>query len=97
MLRGAERAIYNNVFLLYPNAPPDRYSPFESLELTTAELSALRAALIDAGIPEVSATEASANDGRTPFVSPDWISLGQGLNLHPGPILPHGEPVAFLG
>jgi len=96
VLRGAERAIYNNVFLLYL-VDPDRYSPSESLELTTAEVSALRAALIDAGIPEVSATEAAVSDGRTPFVSPDWISLGNQVNLYLAPILPHGEPVAFTG
>jgi hypothetical protein len=94
LLRGAERATYNNTWVLYPDDPE---TPSESLELTTAEVSALRAVLIDAGIPEVSATEAAVNDGRTPFVSPDWISLGQGLDLHLAPILPHGEPVVWLG
>jgi hypothetical protein len=96
LLRGAGRTTYNNVFLLYPE-DPDRHRPIESLELTTAEVSALRAALIDAGIPEVSAARAMGIDGRTPFVSPDWISLGNQLNLFFSPILPHGEPIAFLG
>jgi hypothetical protein len=103
LLRGAELATYHNVWLLYPDKPQASGS---SLELTTAELSALRSAVIDAGIPEVSADRANHLDRRTPqypnaisppFVSPEWISVGQGVYLRAAPILPHGEPIAWLG
>jgi hypothetical protein len=98
VLRGAERATYNNVFLLYPDDPDlVPTSHVESLELTTAELSALGAALIDAGIPQVS----DGNRAGPPFVSPDWISLmpkdWPQIGLVVSPILPHGEPIAFAG
>jgi hypothetical protein len=95
VLSGAERATYNNVFLLYPDHP-DRHRPAESLELTTAEVSTLRAALVEAGIPELSSPQAAANGGRTSFVAPNWFNLGD-LDLHLFPIFPHGEPIAFLG
>jgi hypothetical protein len=113
LLRGRELTTYNdnNVWLFFPEAvgtmipTPGYESVGCCFELTTAEVSALRAALIDAGIPEVSAYRAAASDGGTPFVSPDWLSLGpgpdgfpeHGLNLHLNPILPHGDPIATLG
>jgi hypothetical protein len=99
VLRGAERATYNNVFLLYPDMPDMPTFPTESIELTTAELNVIRMALIDEGIPLVS--DSSVSDPNAPvggpFVSPSWIKLGNTLNLFPSPILPHGEPVAVLG
>ena len=70
LLRGAERATYKNVFLLYPDEPPPSWTrSVEVFELTTAEVRALCAALIETGIPEVNAAQAAIIDGRTPFVS----------------------------
>jgi hypothetical protein len=96
VLRGAKRATYNNITLLYPDIPT---SPTESIELTTAELGVLRVALIDEGIPLMSLDSVSDPNAPVsgPFVSPTMIRLGNGLQLFPSPILPHGEPVAFGG
>ncbi len=97
LLRGAERATYKNVFLLYPDEPPPSWTrSVEVFELTTAEVRALYAALIETGIPEVNAAQAAIIDGRTPFVPPDLISP-EGQTLRPYPILPHGETIAFFG
>jgi hypothetical protein len=94
VLRGKKPTTYNenNVFLFFPDFPesvgktsgdgPDQVGC--CFELTTAEVSAVVAALIDVGIPD-------------PFVYPDTISVGQDLNLHLDPILPHGDPIAILG